>query len=151
MARLTVRGRWTWRLALANAVIGAAVFVVLAASPAPVTFPSSHWEALLLLAGALILIVANGLIGGVGAATALQRGRAAEADSPELTRLREYEHFHVLDGEGVIGTVAEVLGDRDGRPAALVVEDGWFAARRFVVPLDAVVYVDHDGRQLRLR
>lgn len=148
MGILSAPARHTWRLALVNAAVGIGVFVILAISPAPVTFPSSHWEALLLLGGALVLFLANAAVAAAAAASAVQRGRAAETETVELQRLREYEHFHVTTREGVIGTVAEVLGGRDGHPIGLVVADGWFGARRFLVPLDDIVGASTERREV---
>ncbi len=74
MAAVTRSRRLTWRIAMTNAAIGIAVFVTLALSPAPVHFPSTHWEAVLLAIGALVLLVSNGATAAIAAARYLQDG-----------------------------------------------------------------------------
>ncbi len=151
MGLLRSPARQTWRLALANVAVGIAVFVILAVSPAPVTFPSTHWEAVLLVGGALVLLLANGFVAAAAAASEIRRVREADQESAELHRLRDYEYFHVTTPEGVIGVLAEVLANREGEPAGLVVADGWFGARRFLVPVDDVVGVSTARREVQLR
>src|SRR3712207_3146823 len=51
-----------WRLAVANGAMLFVVFIFLAASPAPVTFPTSHWEVMLLLVAGAATLAANILI-----------------------------------------------------------------------------------------
>ena len=150
MGILKAPRRQTWRLALANTAVGVAVFVILAVSPAPVTFPSSQREALLLATGAIVLLVANGVVAAVGAASAVQQSRAAERESPHTQRLRGLEHFAVVGDDGVVGVVAEVLADRGGDPAALVVESGWLRSTRFLVRLDEVEAVNASDREITL-
>jgi membrane protein YdbS with pleckstrin-like domain len=135
-----------WTVALVNACVLVVVFVVLAVSPAPVTFPSSHWEAIILGAGAAVMLLANALVASVGAATEARRARPTRTDTAELRELRWYEDFEVVTQEEVLGVVAEVLGDRHGTPAALLVQYGWLGAHRFLVPLDDVRDVDEAAR-----
>ena len=137
-----------WRLAAVNTVVMAAIFVVLAASPAPVHFPSTHWEALMLAAAALLIVILNLLLAAAAMAQRIERGRRAQTETPDMRDLRLYEHFDVYAADGAIGLVDEVLGDRTGRPRALVVSDGWFGARRFLVPIEAIAAVDAGRRAL---
>jgi hypothetical protein len=127
------------------------VFVFLAVSPAPVTFPDHHWELLLLLAGGAALLAAN-LILACGPLPARRRpsrrAASAAADAGEVAELRRYEHFHVVTPDGVLGVVSEALADREGRSPALVVSTGWFGTGRFLVPLDDVVAIDEAAREL---
>ena len=148
MAALRGSRRRTWTLSLANVAIALAVFVILALSPAPVHFPGTHWEAVLLAIGALVLLVSNGVIAAAAAAAAVQRGRAAADDSVALQELRACEHFHVVTDEGVVGVVDEVIAARDGQPAGLVVGSGWLRSRRSFVPLEDIVSVRADAREL---
>ncbi|HEY7795725.1 MAG TPA: PRC-barrel domain-containing protein [Gaiellaceae bacterium] len=137
--------------AVAGLVVLLAVFVFLAVSPAPVAFPDHHWEILLLLAGGAALLLADLALATPARAERAARGRRALTDTDELAHLRGYGHFHVVAPDGVIGIVDEILGDRDGRPLAVVVMDGWFGGRRFLVPLTDVEAVDEARRQLVLR
>ena len=135
-----------WGLAAVNTVVMVAIFVVLAASPAPVHFPSTHWEAVMLAAAAALVLVMNILLAGAAVAQQIERGRRADTATQAMREVRRYEHFHVFAGDGYVGLVDEVLGDRNGTPMALVVADGWFGARRFLVPIDAITAVD-EGRR----
>lgn len=139
-----------WRLGLANAVLLVLVFIFLAASPAPVTFPTSHWEVILLGIAAAVMLAMNLLITEAEVGADVRRGRRAETDSDALAGLREFEHFNVVARDGTIGIVAQVLGDRDGEPVGLLVEDGWWGSRRFFVPLDAVRRVDSKTREIHV-
>jgi hypothetical protein len=134
------------RLAALNSLVLVAVFVVLAASPAPVHFPSTHWEAVMLAAAAALVLVLPVVLGGAALAERVERGRRAATATGELVELRRYEHYDVDATDGRIGLLDEVLGDRDGAAKVMVVSDGWFGARRFVVPVDAIRFVDDANR-----
>ena len=51
----------TSRALVVNVLVLGAVFVMLAVSPAPVSFPESAWETMLLIAGAVALLLVNAL------------------------------------------------------------------------------------------
>jgi hypothetical protein len=137
------------RLLLVNSAAILAVFTFLALSPAPVTFPDRAWEGALLLKGAAILLAANVVVGRLGSVRR-PHGTAANTASDPLVRMRQLEHYEVLDDSGVIGVVHEVIGDTAGMPAGLVVVDGWFGARRFLVPLRAVDAIDDTERTISI-
>lgn len=138
------------RVLLVNATVLAGVFLLLAVTPAPVTFPEDHWETALLLKGAAILLAANILALHLGspAAPKPKRGRRVETASDTLVEMRSLEHFHVASPDGVIGVVDEVICDSGGKPIGLLVCDGWFAARRFLVPLTEILEVDPAERTI---
>ena len=135
------------RLLLINGAAILAVFLFLAISPAPVTFPDRAWEGALLLKGAALLLAANAIVVRLGVGTRPHGTLAATATSP-LVRMRRYEHYDVADHTGVIGIVDEVLGDHAGVPAAFVVVDGWLGARRFLLPLSAIDAIDDAHRTI---
>jgi hypothetical protein len=137
------------RLLLVNTSVLLIVFIFLALTPAPVTFPESSWETALLAKGGLLLLAANIAAARLGTAK-LPRGPRPNTSSEPLVRMREYEHHHVLAPEGVIGIVDEVIGDRDGEPVGLLVVDGWFGARRCFVPLNDVRQVDDIARTISI-
>jgi hypothetical protein len=137
------------RLLLINGMAILAVFTFLALSPAPVTFPDGAWEGALLLKGAAILLGANVLVGRLGSGTH-RRGTVENIASDPLLRMRALEHYEVIDASGVIGVVDEVIGDAAGIPAGFVVVDGWFGARRFLVPLSEVDSIDHVERAISI-
>lgn len=137
----------TSRLLLINSAAILAVFLFLAISPAPVTFPDRAWEGALLLKGAALLLAANLVVVRLGAGTRPHGTRATTETSP-LVRMRRYEHYDVVDNTGVIGIVDEVLGDHTGVPAAFVVVDGWLGARRFLLPLSAIDAIDDAQRMI---
>ncbi len=72
-----------WRLVVINSVAIIVTSVVLAASPAPVHVPGTHWEALMLVGAAALLLVANLMI--VGAAVARYVIRIRETTREEAT------------------------------------------------------------------
>ena len=141
------------RLLLVNTAVLACVFVFLAVSPAPVTFPDDAWETALLAKGAALLLAANVLATRLGATAGAtpRRGRRVDTQTDALLWLREYEHFHVTAADGIIGIVDEVLGDRDGNPIGFVVADGWLATRRFLILLHEVEHVDECRRTVAVR
>lgn len=137
------------RLLLVNGAAMLAVFAFLALSPAPVTFPDGAWEGALLLKGGAILLAANVLVGRLGS-SAHPHGTAANTASDPLLRMRRFEHYEVMDDSGVIGVVDEVIGDSGGVPAGLVVVEGWFGARRFLVRLAEVDSIDDMERTISI-
>ena len=140
----------TTRLLLVNTSVLLIVFIFLALTPAPVTFPESSWETALLVKGGLLLLAANIAAARLGTASKLPRGPHPNTSSEPLVRMREYEHHHVLAPEGVIGIVDEVIGDRDGEPVGLLVVDGWFGAQRCFVPLSDVRQIDDAARTISI-
>jgi hypothetical protein len=127
------------------------VFVVLAVTPAPVTFPDGPWEIVLLLKGAAALLVTDLLLMGVTRRQqAKPRSRVRTLDRESTLEWRRIGDFHVVEPEGVVGVVDEVIADRDGTPRSLIVADGWFGRRRFVVPLDELVSIDEGNRTVSI-
>ena len=139
-----------WPLVAINSVAIVATFIVLAASPAPVHFPSTHWEALMLAGAAAVIVVANVMLLGAAVARSVERGRRAKTQTPRLAQLRRTEHFHVDSDGAAIGIVDEVIGDRHGEAEVLIVASGWFGATRFYVPVEAVSAVDERRRVVRI-
>ena len=137
----------TSRLLLINSAAILAVFLFLAITPAPVTFPDRPWEGALLLKGAALLLAANVVVVRLGAKTR-PHGTTAATATPPLVRMRRYEHYDVVDQTGVIGIIDEVLGDHAGVPAAFVVVDGWLGARRFLLPLSGIEAIDDAKRTI---
>jgi PRC-barrel domain protein len=135
------------RLLVVNGVAMLAVFTFLALSPAPVAFPDGAWEGALLFKGGVILLIANVLVSRLGS-RAHSRGTAVETASDPLLRMRRFEQYEVIDHSGVIGVVDEVMGDATGVPAGLIVVDGWFGARRFLVPFSDVDAIDDAERTI---
>ena len=70
--------------------------------------------------------------------------------SEALEAMREYEHYHVLTPEGVVGIVDEVIGDRDAEPVGLLVVDGWFKSRRYLIPSDDIRAIDDTARTISI-
>lgn len=140
-----------WSLIALNTFALAATFVVLAASPAPVHFPSTHWEAALLACAAVVLLLGNLLLAGTAVARSIERGRTAQTRTPAVFDLRQLEHFHVIADDGMVGLVDEVLANRDGSDEIFVVTDGWFGARRFYVPVGEMSSSDAPNRTLYLK
>jgi hypothetical protein len=136
---------------LVQAAVLVIVFVILAITPAPVTFPSGTWELVLLLKGGIALLLTDLILSGatgderatpVGRLTArLIGGRAAP---------NRLDHYHVQDTGGTIGVVDEVLADRSGTTRALVVTDGWHGRRRFLVDMEDLRAVDHGSRTVTI-
>lgn len=138
------------RYVLIQATVLVCVFLLLAVTPAPVTFPSGPWEVALLLKGAAALLLTDVILAGLTRDRARKpRGTVkVRGSSAELTRANRLGHYHVQDSEGVIGLVDEVIGDRLGVPQALVVTSGWFGRRRFLVGLDELRSIDHEERTI---
>jgi nucleotide-binding universal stress UspA family protein len=59
-------------------------------------------------------------------------------------------HYLVDTPEGSVGIVDEWERDENGRPQTLIVAQGWFGRRRFEVPLDAILEIDHGDRRIIL-
>ncbi len=140
-----------WQLVAINSIAIIVTFVVLAASPAPVHFPSTHWEALMLAGAAVLILLGNLLIVGAAVARHVERGRRARTETPRLAQLRRAQYFDVYSDDSVVGIVDEVVSDRDGRAEVLIVTTGWFGATRFYVPAEAVTAVDERNRVVRIR
>jgi hypothetical protein len=134
-----------------NSFVVVATFVVLAASPAPVHFPSTHWEAVLLTCAAVVLLLGSLLLAGAAAARTIERGRSARTETSEIYALQHLVHFEVMAEDGIIGIVDEVLANRNGIGEVLVVTDGWFGARRFYIPVGEMSSSDATSRTLCLR
>jgi hypothetical protein len=135
------------RVVLIQATVLVVVFLALAITPAPVTFPTGTWEVVLLLKGAAALLLTDVILRGAwrdthtpsfGDVTA-RLVRAASSAHP-------LDHYHVQDANGTIGIVEEVLVDRQHISRAIVVAHGWARGHRFVVDIDDVRAVDHDAR-----
>jgi nucleotide-binding universal stress UspA family protein len=52
--------------------------------------------------------------------------------------------------DGAAGVVDGWQRDAHGRPRSLIVAQGWFGRRRFDVPLDAILEIDHQERRVVL-
>lgn len=52
--------------------------------------------------------------------------------------------------DGSVGVLDGWARDEHGRPRTLIVAQGWFGRRRFEVPLEALVGIDHEGRRIIL-
>jgi len=143
----------TTRLMLMNGLVLLGVFLFLAVTPAPVTFPENPWETALLIFGAALLLAANVLAVRVGGLTRERpkRGRRANTTSAALMEMHPYEHFHVAAPDGTIGVVAEVIGDRDGQPVGLLVAEGWFPGTHFLVSLDEISRIDDTEQTVFVR
>jgi hypothetical protein len=138
------------RLLLVNTSVLLIVFIFLAITPAPVTFPEDSWETTLLAAGGLLLLAANIAAARPRAEPRGPRGPRPNTSSDALLQMREYEHHRVHVPEGVIGIVDEVIGDRDGEPIGLLVVDGWFGSRRCFVPVTDIREIDNPARTISI-
>jgi nucleotide-binding universal stress UspA family protein len=52
--------------------------------------------------------------------------------------------------DGSVGVVDGWVRDERGQPQALIVAQGWFGRRRFEIPLDALIEIDHEDRRIIL-
>jgi hypothetical protein len=52
--------------------------------------------------------------------------------------------------DGSVGVVDGWERDEHGRPQTLIVSQGWFGRRRFEIPLEALVEIDHEDRRIIL-
>jgi nucleotide-binding universal stress UspA family protein len=59
-------------------------------------------------------------------------------------------HYLVDTPDGSVGIVDGWERDEDARPQALIVAQGWFGRRRFQIPLDKLLEVDHEHRRIVL-
>ena len=138
------------RLLLVNASVLLILFIFLAVTPAPVTFPEGAWETTLLLSGGLALLAANIAAARLDGDSKPRHVVRPDTSSEALEAMREYEHYHVLTPEGVVGIVDEVIGDRDAEPVGLLVVDGWFKSRRYLIPSDDIRAIDDTARTISI-
>ena len=137
----------TARVVLYQSIVVAAVFLALAITPAPVTFPSTPWQAVLLAKGALALILANALVVRSAPHTASQpRHRKLEGNGSAVAAMSAYVDYHVTEDGEVIGVVDQVVAGRRGEVVGFLVAHGWVRARRFFVGLAEVEAVDDAAR-----
>ena len=132
-----------------NVMVLGAVFVFLAVSPAPVSFPESPWETGLLATGAVALLLVNALL--IRPTRDVPRAPVAAHTPPDEKVLDLYSSFvdyEVVDGEHVVGITDEVLVTRDGRIVALSVKHGFLRTRRFAVTPDEIRSLDHANRAI---
>ena len=75
---------------------------------------------------------------------------------PRFARARPVD---ILDGtvdylaetrEGPVGVVDRWKRDEQGSPSAIVIAQGWFGRRRFEIPIDQVIEIDHEDRRVLL-
>jgi nucleotide-binding universal stress UspA family protein len=59
-------------------------------------------------------------------------------------------HYLVDTPDGVVGVVDGWERDEHGRPQALIVAQDWFGRRRFEIPLEALLEIDHQDRRIVL-
>ena len=59
-------------------------------------------------------------------------------------------HYLVDTPDGSVGIVDGWERDDHGRPQGIVVAQGWFGRRRYEVPLEALLEVDHEDRRIIL-
>jgi nucleotide-binding universal stress UspA family protein len=59
-------------------------------------------------------------------------------------------HYLVDAPEGPVGIVDGWGRDRRGRPTTLRVAQGWFGRRRFEIPIEKLLEIDHDARRILL-
>ncbi len=130
-----------------------AVFVFLAVTPAPVTFPDSAWETALLLKGAIVLLAVNAWL-------LLRQAPAPHpvpADAPMPANPVAYDSltgcidYQVIDGDETLGIVDELPLARDGAISGILVSQGWLRTRCVLVKLDEVRRIDHGARVVELR
>jgi hypothetical protein len=138
------------RLLLINTSVLLAVFLFLAITPAPVTFPEGAWETLLLLSGGVALLAANIAAARLRSEAKTRRGPRPNTSGEALVEMRHLEHHHVQTPQGVIGIVDEVIGDRAGDPVGLLVVEGWFGSRRALVPLSDIREINDPARTITI-
>jgi hypothetical protein len=139
------------RLLLVNTSVLLAVFLFLAITPAPVTFPEDAWETALLLKGGLLLLAANVAALRLRGEPKPRRAPHRQASTDALVGLRAYEDYYVQTSEGVIGIVDEAIGNRQGDPIGLlVVKHRWFKSRRWLIPLTDVRAIDDPDRTITI-
>lgn len=59
-------------------------------------------------------------------------------------------HYLVDTPDGSVGIVDGWERDEHGRPRSLIVAQGWFGRRRFEIPLEAVLEINHEDRRIIL-
>ncbi|HYH62662.1 MAG TPA: hypothetical protein VD766_12415, partial [Solirubrobacterales bacterium] len=113
------------RALVVNVMVLAAVFVVLAVSPAPVSFPESAWETALLAIAAVALLLVNALVSPMPR-TASRAPRAARMppDDRALEVFLACVDYEIIDADESAGIVSDVLVTRDGGILGLAVRDG---------------------------
>lgn len=72
-----------------------------------------------------------------------------------LESRRDYEldgmiHYLVDTPDGAVGVLDRWKRDEQGRPLALIVAQGWFGRRRFAIPLEELIQIDHEARRIVL-
>jgi len=141
------------RFVLIQGTVLLGVFVVLAVTPAPVTFPDGPWETALLLKGAVALLLANAFVLQLRASSPRPRSSTdVRYQDPQqfLDALTESVDYEVCADGQTIGVVHEVVATRDGSIVGFVVVQGWLGRRRFMVTLDEVQSFDHSSRLLEV-
>jgi len=140
------------RALVVNVMVLAAVFVVLAVSPAPVSFPESAWETALLTIGAVALLLVNALV--FPTPRTASRAPLTAHMPPDDRVLEEFlacVDYEIIDADETAGIVSEVLVTRDGVILGLAVQHGLLRMRRYVVTLDQIHSFDHAARTIYLR
>jgi hypothetical protein len=137
---------------LALVVALGAVFVFLAVTPAPVTFPDSAWETALLLKGAIALLAVNAwlLLRQAPGPRQLLAEAPTPADDEAYDSLAGCIDYHVIVGDETLGVVEDLPLARDGAISGLLVTQGWLRARRALVKFDEVRRIDHRARLVEL-
>jgi nucleotide-binding universal stress UspA family protein len=59
-------------------------------------------------------------------------------------------HYLVDTPDGSVGIVDGWVRDEHARPQALIVAQGWFGRRRFEIPLEKLIEIDHEHRRIVL-
>jgi hypothetical protein len=58
---------------------------------------------------------------------------------------------HLVDTpDGAVGVLDGWRRDKHGRPISLLVSQGWFGRRRFEIPLEKLIQIDHEARRIVL-
>jgi len=57
-------------------------------------------------------------------------------------------HYLVDTPEGAVGILDGWERDEHGRPKTLLVAQGWFGRRRFEIPVEKLLKIDHERRAL---
>ena len=59
-------------------------------------------------------------------------------------------HYLVDTPDGAVGVLDRWERDQQGRPVSLIVSQGWFGRRRFEIPLEELIQIDHEARRIVL-
>ena len=59
-------------------------------------------------------------------------------------------HYLVDTPDGAVGVLDRWTRDEQGRPVSLIVAQGWFGRRRFEIPLEELIQIDHEARRIVL-